>query len=144
MAWGAARPPPPAWPTGARLDAVQAQAVRAWWIPGLGCLGRTACSAWRQRLVETFRSFSESVARLRAAILVVATRGAHVPSLRLSWASPVVLGYRFVVAEERRRLYARFFVRLPQIDIAHHAAERFLERSKNAYPHCRHPFKRGH
>jgi len=26
---------------------------------------------------------------------------------------------------------------LPQIDIAHHAAERFFERSKNAYPHRR-------
>jgi hypothetical protein len=26
----------------------------------------------------------------------------------------------------------RFLVRLPQIDIAHHAAERFLERSKGA------------
>jgi hypothetical protein len=32
----------------------------------------------------------------------------------------------------RRRRYARFFVRLPQIDIAHQAAERFFERSKNA------------
>ena len=32
----------------------------------------------------------------------------------------------------RRCRYARFLVRLPQIDMAHHAADRFLERSKNA------------
>jgi hypothetical protein len=31
---------------------------------------------------------------------------------------------------------------LPQIDIAHHAADLFFERSKNAYSHFRHPFMR--
>jgi hypothetical protein len=36
-----------------------------------------------------------------------------------------------LVVLERRRREARFLVRLPQIDIAHHAAERFLEQSKN-------------
>jgi hypothetical protein len=32
---------------------------------------------------------------------------------------------------------------LPQIDIEHHVAARFFERSKNAYPHWRQPFSRG-
>jgi hypothetical protein len=41
------------------------------------------------------------------------------------------------------RRYVRFFVRLPQIDIAHHAAERFFERSKKAYPQCRHALSLG-
>jgi hypothetical protein len=33
---------------------------------------------------------------------------------------------------------------LPQIDIAHHAAERFFERSKKAYPHWRQALSLGH
>jgi hypothetical protein len=38
---------------------------------------------------------------------------------------------RFAFTGERCRRYARFLVRLPQIDMAHHEAERFFERSKN-------------
>jgi hypothetical protein len=45
---------------------------------------------------------------------------------------PRQLDRRLEGVEERRRRYVRFFVRLPQIDMAHQDAERFLERSKNA------------
>jgi hypothetical protein len=48
------------------------------------------------------------------------------------------------VEARRRRWYARFLIRLPQIDMLHHAADRFFERSKNTYPHWRQPFMRDH
>ena len=48
------------------------------------------------------------------------------------------------VAAARRRRYVRFLVRFPQIDIAHHAADRLFERSKKKYPHCRQVLSRGH